>query len=153
MPEPKKQTPQTPVDELIARFQLESERAIANVRDEFRRLHGELSTRVATLQDTTTNMTAAVEQQRKSLEDASHRTRQGVSECNEAMKVAAKAAREAADSAAVYEKLKDSQPDFAGQVRALERRLAEVVDKNNHLQEQVNRLAKELESFEVVAAQ
>jgi chromosome segregation ATPase len=141
----------TPTDELIARFQLESERAIEALRGDMMRLHGELATRVATLSDEARQMTATMQSQTLQLENAVHHTRKGVEECNLALKEAGKQAREAADSAAVFAKLKDSQPDFAAQVRALEVRLAAVVDSNSHISERVTGLVKQLEEFEVVA--
>jgi chromosome segregation ATPase len=140
-----------PVDELIARFQLETEKAIAQVRADFTALHQELSTRVATLQDKVTEMTETMRRQERTLEDAVHHTRKGVEECNLALKEAGKQAKDAAESAAVFAKLKDSQPDFAAQVRALETRLAQVRDDNTFLNEQVNGLTKRLDEFEVVA--
>lgn len=146
-----KDQPKTPLDELIARFQLESERAIGAVRADMQRLVGDLATKVAQLQDRVTDMTDASRRQTIALEDGLHHTRKAVQETNEAMKVAAKAAQEARDSALVYEKLKESQPDFAAQVRALEVRIATVVDANAHLSERLNGLVKQLEEFEVVA--
>jgi chromosome segregation ATPase len=139
------------VDELLARFQLENERALAALQGDLLRLHEELATRVAALDDQCRTNTVTVDRQTKTLEDATHHTKQGVAECNLALKAAAKAAREAADSAAVFEKLKDSQPNFAEQVRALERRLATVVDKNTHLEAMVNDLTRKLGELEVVA--
>jgi chromosome segregation ATPase len=150
MPKPEQQQ-KTPVDELIARFQLESERAIAGVRADTQRLVGDLATKVAQLQDRVTDMTEAASRQAQALESGLHHTRKAVEETNEAMKVAAKAAQEARDSALVYEKLKESQPDFAAQVRGLEVRLAAVVDANTHLGERLNGLVKQLEEFEIVA--
>jgi ABC-type transporter Mla subunit MlaD len=141
----------TPVDELLARFQLENERAISKLRSEFQQQQGDLAMRVAKLTDVCTEMAATVNHQTQQLEDAVHHTRKGVDECNLAMKEAAKAAREAADSAAVFEKLKDSQPDFSRQVQALEVRIAAVVDRNSHLGEMLNGLTKRLDEFEVVA--
>lgn len=153
MPDPK-QKPSgqaAGVDELVARFQLQTDRAIASVRQDLQRAHGELATRVAHLQDRVTEMTEASNRQATALESGLHHTRKAVEEVNEAMKVAAKAAQEARDSAIVYEKLKESQPDFAAQVRALEVRLAAVVDANTHLAERFNGLVSQVEQFEVVA--
>lgn len=141
----------TPVDELLARFQLDNERALDALRSSFQAQQGELAVKVAKLDDKCTEMVATVQRQTAQLEAAIHHTRNGVNECNEAMKVAAKAAREAADSAAVFEKLKDSQPDFHAMVRALEVRLAAVVDKNTLLADQFNGLSKRIDEFEVVA--
>lgn len=143
--------PETPRDELIARFQLETERAIAAVRVDMTGLVEGLARKVAALDDRVTELGTVAARQTKALEEAVHHTRKGVDECNEAMKVAAKAAQEARDSALVYEKLKESQPDFAAQVRALEVRIAAVVDKNNHLAERLNGLVSKVEDFEVVA--
>src|SRR5690348_1612327 len=102
----------TPVDELVARFQLETERAIAAVRDSMQGQVADLASKVARLEDEYTKMREAASRQAIALEDAVHHTRKGVEECNEAMKVAAKAATEARDAALVYEKLRESQPDF-----------------------------------------
>lgn len=146
-----KTEPETPRDELIARFQLETERALDKLRTDMLGLHEDLARKVAAVQDSCAQMTEAVRRQTRELEDAVHHTRNGVKECNEALKVAAKAARDAADSAAVFEKLKDSQPDFAAQVRALEARLAKVVDTNAHLAEQFTGLTRRLDEFELVA--
>lgn len=138
-------------DELIARFQLETERAIATVRDDLTRVIQGQASKVAQLEDLFSAMRDAAARQEKQLAEAVHHTRKGVDECNEAMKVAAKAALEARDSAAVYEKLRETQPDFAAQVRALETRLAAVVDANTHLAERLNGLVRQVEEFEVVA--
>lgn len=148
---PQHMTTVAPIDELIARFQLETERAISGVRQDLERANQTLARKVAQLEDKVTEMTDAATRQVKALEEGLHHTRQAVQETNEAMKVAAKAAQEARDSAAVYEKLKDSQPDYAAQVRGLERRLAEVVDKNTHLEEMLAGLTKQLGEFEVIA--
>lgn len=137
--------------ELLARFQLETERAIGALRTDMLRLHEELALKVAVSEDHVTQLKATVENQTKQLEDAVHHTRKGVEECNLALKQAAKAAREAADSAAVFEKLRDSQPDFHRQVQELETRLAKVVDTNTHLQEQVTNLTRQLDELEVVS--
>lgn len=151
MAKPDAPKPVTPTDELIARFQLETERAIASVRSELTGLYADLATKVAVVHDRCNDMTATVGRQTAQLEEAVHHTRKGVEECNLALKEAGKQAREAADSAAVFAKLKDSQPDFARQVRDLEVRLAAVVDSNSHLSERLNGLVKRLEEFEVVA--
>ncbi len=139
------------VEELVARFQLETERAIAAVRDSMQGQVADLASKVAKLEDGYTKLREAASRQATALEGAMHHTRKGVEECNGAMKVAAKAATEARDTALVYEKLRESQPDFAAQVRGLEERLAKVVDTNSHLHERLNGLVKQLEEFEVVA--
>ena len=150
MPDPKsKQT--TPIDELVARFQLETDRAIADVRRELTTLYADLAVKVAAMHDRVDQMAVVANRQTAQLEDAVHHTRNGVAECNLALKEAAKQAREAADSAAVFAKLKDSQPDFAKQVQALEVRLAAVVDSNTRLHETLNTFVRRLEEFEVVA--
>lgn len=140
----------TPVDELLARFQLQNERALGKQRAELVALHEELAVRVATLSDQCRENTVTVQRQTRTLEDAVHHTRKGVEECNLALKEASKAAREAADSAAVFEKLKDSQPDFAAQVRALETRLAAVVDANTQLAAQFTELNRKMDELEVL---
>lgn len=149
---PKKPQAQTaPIDQLVARFQLDTDRAIASVRDDMGRAVGDLARKVAMLEDRFTEMRDAASRQAVALEDGLHHTRKAVEETNEAMKVAAKAAQEARDSALVYEKLKESQPDFAAAVRALEVRLASVVDANQHLNERLSGIVRQLEEFELVA--
>lgn len=140
-----------PVDQLVARFQLETERAIAAVREDMGRAIGDLARKVAVLEDRFTEMRDAAARSAVALEDGLHHTRKAVEETNEAMKVAARAAQEARDSALVYEKLKESQPDFTRQVQALEVRVAAVVDANTHLAERLNGLVSQVEQFEVVA--
>jgi len=93
-------------DELIARFQLETDRALAAVREDMGRAIGDLARKVATLEDRFTEMRDAAARQAVALDAGLHHTRKAVEETNEAMKVAAKAAQEARDSALVYEKLK-----------------------------------------------
>ncbi len=148
MADPKKAPPK---DELLARFQLETERALTLLEEKWLGLHGDLARKVAVMTDQFDAMTAQLHKQNEQIENAIHHTRKGVEECNLAMKESAKAAREAADSAAVFEKLKDSQPDFHKQVEALESRLAKVVDKNTHIEQMLSGLSKRLEEFEVVA--
>lgn len=149
MPDPKKKET-APVDELVARFQLESERAITSVRSDLTAMVQSQALKVAQLEDRVVEMTEQAKRQATAIEDAMHHTRKAVEEVNEAMKVAAKAAQESRDSAAVYEKLKDSQPDYAAQVRALEQRLAEVVDSHTHLNERLQGIVKQLDEFEVI---
>lgn len=152
MAEKTKPTPDAPkpIDELLARFQLENERALTKQRGELVALYEALAVQVATLSDECRNNTVTVDRQTRTLEDAVHHTRRGVDECNLALKEASKAAREAADSAAVFEKLKDSQPDFAAQVRGLEKRLAAVVDANTHLAAQFTELNRKMDELEVL---
>jgi hypothetical protein len=145
------QQKKTPTEELIARFQLETERAIAKVRDDMTGLIQQIATKTAHLEDKVTLMTEATSRQAAALDSGLHHTRKAVEETNEAMKVAAKAAVDARDSALVYEKLRESQPDFSRQVQALETRIAAVVDANTHLAERLNGLVSQVEQFEVVA--
>jgi len=151
MADQKKPAQPAPIEQLIARFQLETDRALAAIREDMGRAIGDLARKVATLDDRFTEMRDAASRQAVALDSGLHHTRKAVEEVNEAMKVAARSAQEARDSALVYEKLKESQPDFTRQVQALEVRLAAVVDSNAHLQEQVTRLVGQVEDFEVVA--
>lgn len=144
-------SPPTPTDELLARFQLQNERALSAARADFTRLHEGLALKVAGLTDQVTDMVARVERQTTQLEEAVHHTRQGVAECNLALKEAVKAANAAAESAAVFEKLKESQPDFHAAVQGLERRLAAVVDTNTLLREQIERVSARVDELDAVA--
>ncbi len=151
LPKPEQQLKPVPSDELIARFQLETEGALTRIREDFTRLYADLAVKVAVMGDKVTEMTEAAGRQAKQLEDAVHHTRKGVEECNLALKEAGRQAQEAATSAAVFAKLKDSQPDFHNMVRALEVRLAAVVDANTFLNERITGLVNKVEEFEVVA--
>lgn len=148
---PQHMTSVPPVDQIVARFQVETDRALAAIREDMGRAIGDLARKVAVLEDRFTETRDAASRQSVALEDGLHHTRKAVEETNEAMKVAAKAAQEARDSALVYEKLKESQPDFTRQVQALEVRVAAVVDSNTHLAERLNGLVSQIEQFEVVA--
>ncbi len=150
MADPKKhQTPRA--DEQLARYQLETERVIGKLQTDVLKLHEELALKVAMQEDRVNALDATVQRQTRELEEAQHHTRQSVNECNLALKAAARAAQDAADSAAVFEKLRESQPDFEAQVRDLAVKIAKVVDTNTHLAEQFHGLTRRLDEFEVVA--
>lgn len=151
MPDPKRKEPEPPRDELIARFQLDTERAIASLREQTQKQIERLTTQVATLQDSVTRMTHDVNRNTEALEGAVRATRVKADECNLALKEAVKSANAAADSARVFELLRAEQPDFQRAVAALEQRLAAVKDDNTRLHGAVNGLVTRLDDLEVVA--
>jgi methyl-accepting chemotaxis protein len=143
-------TKKPPQDEVFARFQLQTERAIRDLEERWMGLHGDLARKVATMTDQFQAMTTELHKQNQQIDECVHQVRQGVNECNLAMKEAAKAAQVASDSAQVYEKLKDMQPDFHRMVREQNEKIARVVDAQTHLGEQLSGLVKRLEEFETV---
>lgn len=151
MADQKRKEPEPPRDELIARFQLDTERAIAGLRDHTQRQLEKLTTQVAALHDSVNRMTHDVNRNTEQLEGAVRATRVRADECNLALKEAVKSANAAADSARVFEMLRAEQPDFRRAVAELEQRLAAVKDDNDRLHGALNALTTRLDDLEIVA--
>lgn len=145
--------PEAPVgaDELIARFQLETEQALAAQRQESIRLVTECERRVAGLVDEWTRTRTEIEELRKTVENAIHDMRQSVAECLNAQRESARSAQAAQQSAAVFDKLKASQPDFHRMVREQNTTVASIRDGFTHIEERMRGVEKRLDEFDVVA--
>lgn len=150
MAKPKEEVQSQPVDELIARFQLETERMIATLTTEHRRSSVDQERKIATLTDSWQQLTADVRDLRKAIDDGLHQMRQGVSEVNVALRRTVEYAEQAATSAKVYDKLKASQPDFQRAVKELHLKCGSIQDANNNTLAQLNSLSQRLDEFEVV---
>jgi chromosome segregation ATPase len=141
----------TPVAELIARFQLETEALIATLRNDHQRQIVEQERKVAALSDEWTNTRAEVKALREGIEAAVHEIQTSMREAINAQREAVKAAQKAADAAAVFDKLKASQPDFHRIVGEQNKTVARLSDTVTHLGEQLQGLAKQIDAFEVLA--
>jgi chromosome segregation ATPase len=146
---PKNQEP--PRDELIARFQLETEQRLAAIQAGFQQSIASIERKVAEAVDTCRRLDAQFASFEKLVDESTHQTRGAEARVNDALKEAVKAATRAAESAAVYEKLKNSQPDFRKDVQGLERRLAEVRDEQTEAKTRHEHICQRLDEFEIVA--
>ena len=136
---------------LIARFQLETERALDGIRQEQRQQVVQLERKVAALQDEWGGVRDEVKALKVVIEDALHQMREGVKEAINAQREAVTHAQKASQSAAVFDKLEASRPDFRRMVSDQNQTLGKVRDQFTLLQEQVHGLSKRLDEFEVVA--
>jgi chromosome segregation ATPase len=140
-----------PIAELIARFQLETESAIAGLRREQVAMVEGLERRVAGLQDDWSRTRGEVAELKRTVEDAIHQMRQSVAECINAQRESAGSAQRAERSAQVFDKLKASQPDFHRMVAEQNKTIAATRDELVHVRERVTGLEKRLDDFDVVA--
>lgn len=134
--DPKKLEPQ-PVEEMVARFQVDTQAVIDSVRSE-------LGKQLALVLQKCANHDTALAELRTQFGDvarkadsAEHVMRQGVKEVNEALRVAVGLAREAQESAKVYEALRESQPDLRGAVVEAQERVGRLSDKLRLLEAQL----------------
>lgn len=148
VPEP---PPAAPIEEIIARFQLETEQALATQRQETIRLVEGCERRVAGLVDDWSRTRGEIEGLRKTVESAIHDMRQSVSECLNAQRESARSAQAAQQSAAVFDKLRASQPDFHRMVKEQNTTVATIRDAMTHVEERMRGVEKRLDEFDVVA--
>lgn len=148
---PPAEDPPPPIVELVARFQLDTEAAVAALRGETIKMVEGLERRVAALQDDWTRTRDEVKGLGAKVEDAIHLMGQSVSECINAQRESVGAAQRASASAAVFEKLRDSQPDFHRMVREQDKVVAGLRDALTHAQEMISGFGKRLDEFDVVA--
>jgi chromosome segregation ATPase len=137
--------------ELIARFQLDTEQAIAAVKAEHLRAFADLERKIASIQDEWNTTREEVRALKVTIEDGLHQMRAGVREAINAQKEAVTAAVQAGNAAAVFDKLKASQPDFHRMVKEQNVTIAKLTDKFTHLDEQLHGLSKKLDEFDIVA--
>lgn len=148
--EPKPEGTSGPLDELIARFQLETDQKLAAIEADHRKASVEQERKIAALSDQWTTLGTEVQALRKEISGGLHLMHQGVAEVNNALREAVKHSQKASDSVAVFDKLKASQPDFHKMVRELEKKVAGVQDKATALGDTLNTLSRRLDEFEVV---
>lgn len=139
------------VAELIARFQLDTEALIAGIRKDHQKQIAQLESKAASLED----QWAAARQElagiRKTIEDALHEMRGGVAEALNSQKQAVAAAQKAADAAAVFDKLKASQPDFYRMVQGVQLDLGKVKDRITNVDGTVSALSRRIDELDRVA--
>lgn len=132
-----------PAQEVVARFQVETDARLAAFEAECMRRMGAAEHRAALLQDQVAALTDRVAALHKRFEGTEHELRQATQECNTALRRAVEYAEAAQESAAVYERLRDAQPDYRGEVEQLRRDLGSALDRVVHLEEQHDRLRSE----------
>lgn len=125
-----------PVEELIARFQVETDRRMAAFEQECLRRMGAAEHKAAVLTDEVNALRDEVAGLRKRFEGTEHELRAATNECNTALRRAVECAEQAKDSAAVYERLRDAQPDFRDEVLALRKEVAKVSDRQTLIEGQ-----------------
>lgn len=137
--------------EIMARFQLETEQAIAAIkRDHQSQLVGQ-ERKIAALEDAWTRTREEVTGLRRTVDDALHQMRVGLEEVLNAQRISMAAAQKAETAAAVFDKLKASQPDLHRMVRDQDKVVASVRDQMTHLEERVGGYAKRLDELDAVA--
>lgn len=139
----------TPAIELIAKFQLDTERVLSSMRDESVRHRANVELRVAQVQDRWTALEQEMGIVRREFGDGLATMRTSVAEVNVALREAVAQARIAADSARVYEKLRDSQPDFARRAAELATKIGVVQDAINTVANEVNQLQRRLDKVDL----
>jgi chromosome segregation ATPase len=137
--------------DLIARFQLETEAALGEMRREMHRLVTEQSWTVASLRDEWEQTRGEVGGLRRTVDAALHDMRAGVTEAITAAKSASSSAGKAETAAAVFEKLKASQPDFHRMVQEQNRVIGDVRTRFEHLESRLSGYAKRLDELDAVA--
>ncbi len=145
--------PAPPLDpvEVVARFQIETDLALAAIRQEHRQGLVALEGRVAALVDEWTRTRDTVSDLRRTVEDALHQMRKGIEEAINAQRESVAAAQKAQTAAAVFDKLKASQPDFHRMVSDQNKTVASMRDAMTLLEEQVRGYAKRLDELDAVA--
>lgn len=137
-----------PIDELVARFQLETEGNLKFLADEVRKAMARQDQQVAGLSDSWRVLERDAKDMRRVIDDGLTQMRSGVSEVNIALKRAVESAQQAEQSAKVYEKLRASQPDFIKAVMALEKKVAQCQDATRAVADSLNGLSSRLDQFE-----
>jgi phage shock protein A len=143
--------PDVSVPELIARFQIETEEKLTAIRREHQAQIVQQDRKIGALEDKWGQLHQEVTTIRGAVEDGLHQMRNGVAEVNIALRQAVGFTERAEKSAAVFDKLKASQPDFHRMVRELDVKLGKVQDSQAQMLEQVNGLRRSLDELEVVA--
>lgn len=143
--------PAAPIEEIVARFQIDTERLIASIRSDHQRQIIEQERKVAALQDEWTRTRTEVEGLRKDIQQGVHEVNEGVKETQNALRRAVEASQKAGEAVAVFEKLKASQPDFHKMVSECRRETAAARDAVQKLGDLVATLGKKLDEFEMVA--
>jgi uncharacterized coiled-coil DUF342 family protein len=148
---PPESTPAPDTSELIARFQLDTEALVATIRADHQRQLATMERKVAGLEDQWETAKAELAGIRKVIEEALHEMRGGVAEALNSQREAVKHAKHAADSVAVFDKLKASQPDFHRMVKGVQEDMGRVKDKITNVEGAIGHLSKRLDEFDIVA--
>lgn len=148
MSPPKHRAEDTPAIELIAKFQLETERALKAMRTQADERAAAVELRVAQVQDRWTALEQELRVIRQQLEDGLTAMRTGVYEVNTALKEAVVQARSASEAAKVYEKLRDAQPDFARRADVLATKIGGVQDAINQVAGNVQLIERRLDKID-----
>jgi predicted nucleic acid-binding Zn-ribbon protein len=142
---PRAESQSDPTIEVVARFQLQTETLLSEHRQQVSREMVKLERHQARLEDETTRLREGHAELLRGIGDAQREIRAGITEVNVALRSAVEQARKAAESAAVYEKLKDAQPDFFGMVKATKQKCGELEDRLYRAESSLNTLRGQLD--------
>lgn len=140
-----------PIDELVARFQVDTEKRIAELQathlKEFQNMHA----KIAACQDAVVRTEDRCNKFERLIDDASSAMRAGIAEVNTALRAAIGQTEIARKAAEVFEKLKKSQPDFYKMVQELQVKLGQVRTEQTTTNDRITGLAQRLDEFDIVA--
>ena len=140
-----------PIDELVARFQVETDAKLKEMAAvHLREIQG-MHRQVAQCRDSVVALEDRCTKFDRSIDDATASMRAGLREVNTALRVAVDQTRQAQEAAAVFDKLKSSQPDFHAMVRELQVKLGAVRTEQTHTNARINEILKKLDEFDLVA--
>jgi chromosome segregation ATPase len=149
VPEPP--APEPNIAELVARFQIDTEALIESMRKSHQGQIAEQQRKIDHLADNWERTRAEFSELRQRIEAAVHDMNEAVKEALNAQREAVKHAAKASDAAAVFDKLKASQPDFHRMVRDLDLKISGAIDKTTHAMDLIKVVSERLDEFETVA--
>lgn len=135
----------TPVEELIARHQLKTEKQVEELGIELRSAIGEMRTRLAELADWRQAIGEHTKAQEALIKEHAHRMDQGLREANVLIRVAVEQTGEAKETLAAAERAKEMAPDLSEAVGNNARKLGEVQDNLKLMAESIQALGVKLE--------
>ena len=137
-------TDKTPTEQLVAKFQLDTEKALAAHRAQFDALLKPIRTELGRVQSSAEELRALYAGTLERVEHFAHEMTQGVKETREALSKAVKMAAAAEEAAQVYEKLQEAAPDWEDRLRQAQRAAGKASDRLTALESQVNEAVGEL---------
>jgi chromosome segregation ATPase len=140
-----------PLDELIARFQVETEKKLAEMRAAHLKEFQDMHTKIAQCQDSVVRTEDRCNRFERLIDDASSAMRAGITEVNTHLRAAVAQTEIARKAAEVFEKLKKSQPDFHKMVQELQVKLGAVRTEQTTTNDRITRLDQRLDEFDIVA--
>lgn len=134
-----------PVEELIARHQLKTEKQVEELGVELRSAIGEMRTRLAELADWRQAIGEHTKAQEALIKEHAHRMDQGLREANVLIRVAVEQTGEAKETLAAAERAKEMAPDLSEAVGNNARKLGEVQENLRLMTESIQALGVKLE--------